>query len=97
MADSDTADIISYLEVKAGPLVAARYITLFEELYDRLADYPKSGAPRPVLGSDVRISIVPPFVIIYGYNETEDTVIILRIVHGRKKISMKLILKSEAK
>lgn len=53
-ADADAADIIAYLAGKAGEHVAVRYAATFA-LYDRLADHPESGAPRPALGQLVRI------------------------------------------
>ena len=76
------AGIIAYLAGKAGYDVAARYIASFEKLYDRLADHPNSGARRPALGPQVRIGILPPYI-----ETTDDTVIVLRIVHGRRKIT----------
>lgn len=91
-ADADTADIIAYLAAKAGYNVAARYIAAFEKLYDRLADHPESGAPRPVLGPHVRIGVVSPYIVIYEHDETDDTVVVLRIVHGRRRITGKLLL-----
>ncbi|MEJ0050432.1 MAG: type II toxin-antitoxin system RelE/ParE family toxin [Methylovirgula sp.] len=92
-ADSDTAEIISYLDAKAGRDVAARYVAAFEDVYDRLAIYPQSGAPRATLGSQVRISVVAPFVIIYEYIEADDLVIILRVLHGHRKISVRSLLR----
>ena len=79
------AGIIAYLAGKAGYDVAARYIASFEKLYDRLADHPDSGAPRPALGPQVRIGIVPPYIVIYEHDATDDAVIVLRIVHGRRR------------
>ena len=42
-----------------------------------------------MLGPDTRIAIIPPYVAIYDY--TEDTVMILRVVHGRQNITAALI------
>jgi toxin ParE1/3/4 len=86
-ADADTAEIVAYLAAKAGQRVAARYVGLFERLYDRLAEHPLSGALRPALGPHMRIGIVPPFIVIYEYEEGSKTVTIMRIVHGRRRIS----------
>ncbi len=60
---------------------------MFEALYDRLTAYPDSGQLRPLLGSGVRIGIVSPYVVIYRHTDGDSTVAILRIVHGRLKIS----------
>ena len=90
-ADADTAEIIAYLAAKAGVHVAARYTASLEKLYDRLAVHPQIGAPRPALGPYVRSAIVPPYTVIYEHAEPEGAVTILRIVHGRRKITGKLL------
>jgi toxin ParE1/3/4 len=89
--DADTAYIISDLGAKAGANVAARYNADFGRLYERLADHPKSGAPRPRLGKHVRICVVSPYTLFYEYSEADDTVMIMRIAHGRRKISRKFL------
>jgi toxin ParE1/3/4 len=86
-ADADTAHVTADLGAKAGATVADRYVSDFDKLYQRLADHPRSGAPRPALGRHVRICIVSPYVVIYEYIEADDTVMIMRIVHGRRKIT----------
>ncbi len=48
-ANADTDDILDYLTAEAGSRIAARYLALFERLFDRLADHPASGATRPGL------------------------------------------------
>jgi plasmid stabilization system protein ParE len=57
-AESDTAAILSYLEREAGAAVAREYGLRFEATVDRLLSMPGSGAPRPVLGDNIRIGIV---------------------------------------
>jgi toxin ParE1/3/4 len=69
-ADADTAEIIAYLDAKTGYGVAAKYNASFEQLYDDLADFPDSGAPRPKVGAKIRIGIVSPYIVIYRYKET---------------------------
>lgn len=88
-ADADTAHIITDLGAKAGANVADRYDADLDMIYDRLASHPQSGAPRPALGAHVRICVVSPYVVIYEYIETNDTVMIMRIAHGRRKITRK--------
>jgi toxin ParE1/3/4 len=90
-ADADYAEIITDLAAKAGWRTAARYGELFERLYDRLADHPHSGAPRPALGQNIRIGIVTPFTVIYRNDEHSDTVTVLRIVHGRRRITGRML------
>jgi toxin ParE1/3/4 len=90
-ADADTAEIMAYLQVRAGHGVAARYNASFERLYDHLADFPDGGAPRPKVGSRIRIGIVAPYIVIYRHTEADSTVRVLRIVHGSRRITGKLL------
>jgi plasmid stabilization system protein ParE len=90
-ADADLDAIQTDLAQAAGIRIAEKYTALFERLYDRLAEHPDSGAPRPALGEDIRIGIVLPYIVIYRHGDVDDVVTVLRIVHGRRKISAKLI------
>ncbi len=90
-ADADTAFILGDLSAKAGATVAVRYDAEFDALYRRLERFPESGAPRPALGLRVRIGIVSPYNIIYEYGETDDVVTVMRIVHGRRRITRRLL------
>jgi toxin ParE1/3/4 len=91
-ADADTAGILSYLTNKAGRATAAKYNALFESLYDRLALHPDSGPRRPVLGPNVRIGIVPPYIVIYDHEPAANLITVLRIVDGRRRISGRLLV-----
>ena len=62
-ADADYAETITDVAAKAGRRTAAKYDELFERLYDRLADHPGSGAPRPALGQNIRHGIVSPYIV----------------------------------
>jgi plasmid stabilization system protein ParE len=90
-ADADSASIIADLAEKAGARVAARYEADFDRVYDRLADYHQSGAPRPRLGEHVRICVVSPYTIFYEHAEGDDEVMIMRIAHGRRKVSRRFL------
>lgn len=94
-ADGDAAHMIADLGAKAGAKaganVADRYDAALDRLYERLTDYPKSGALRPPLGMHIRICVVSPYVVIYEHIEADDTVVIMRIVHGRRKITRKFL------
>jgi len=74
-----------------GQRTVIKYRALFRRLYDRLADHPDSGPPRPKLGPNIRIGIVSPYIVIYRHVATADTVNVLRIVHGRRRITGKLL------
>ena len=90
-ADSDSSYIYADLHGKAGTPTVVKYRALFRRLYERLADFPKSGAPRPKLGPHIRVGIVSPYIVIYRYSEADNSVNVLRIVHGRRKITGKLL------
>jgi toxin ParE1/3/4 len=90
-ADADTADIIDDLTGKAGAHVAARYNADFDALYRCLERFPESGAPRRKLGPTVRIGVVFPYVVFYRYVEADDAVLVLRVLHGRRKITRRML------
>jgi plasmid stabilization system protein ParE len=90
-ADADTAEIQAYLEREAGSLTASKYSDSFESLYERLTAHPDSGAPRPDLGPHVRTAIVAPYVVIYRHVADDDVVAIIRIVHGSRNITRRLL------
>jgi toxin ParE1/3/4 len=95
LAQADSNYITHYIAFKAGHTVAARYLASFDKLYARLTKYPRSGAPRPLLGPHVRIGTVSPYIVIYDYDPSDDLVTIFRIVHGRRKITGKFLLMSD--
>jgi toxin ParE1/3/4 len=89
-AELDPAAIVAMLTDKVGAGVATRYRRDFEDLFERLAMFPKSGARRPGLGRDARIGVVAPYVVVYDYQR--DTVMNLRIIDGRRNITRRLVL-----
>lgn len=90
-ADRDTDEIVSYLADRGGALTVQKYLRLFDRVYERLRRFPRSGHPRPKLGSSVYIAIVLPYVIIYEWDVASDTATILRIVRGRRRLTRKLL------
>lgn len=69
--------------------MAVRYNAAFRQAFQRLADFPGSGSPRPALGASIRIALVHPFVVIYDHDES--IVTILRILHGKRNITRDLM------
>ena len=90
-ADADSGDILADLVAKAGAAVAERYDAEFDALYRRLQQFPEIGSPRPALGRLVRVGIISPYVVVHEYFEADDTVVILRIVHGRRKLTRRML------
>ncbi len=90
-ADADTAFILADLAAKVGANVAERYDKDFDALYRRLERFPESGSPRPALGQLVRIGIVSPYNIIHEYIEADGVVTVMRILHGRRRITRRML------
>ena len=90
-ADRDVDEIVTYLAEQAGARVAEKYLDLFDGVYARLALLPGSGPPRPHLGQLTRISVVSPYVVIYDWDAANDCVTVLRVVHGRRRITRRLV------
>ncbi len=90
-ASLDQAAILSDLHVRAGLSVAVRFRMAFRHLYDRLGEHPAIGPTRPTLGPDIRIGIVSPYIVIYRFREEEQIVTVLRVVHGRRRITGALL------
>jgi toxin ParE1/3/4 len=75
-ADADTDVILADLAREAGGRAAVKYDRLVDRLYERLAAHPAIGAPRPALGTNIRIGIVSPYIIIYRHSGEDDTVMV---------------------
>jgi plasmid stabilization system protein ParE len=83
LADDKYFEILTYLDKAAGHAVALRYEADFTRLLTRLSEHPESGNS---LGNKrpVRRAIVPPYNFYYRYDRRTDTVLILRILDGRR-------------
>ncbi len=90
-ADADAAGILTELSNKAGAETAKKFNARFESLYDRLVDHPDSGPTRPKLGPHIRIGLVFPYIVIYRHVPNDETVSIIRIVHGRRRLTRVLL------
>ena len=75
----------------AAPRVQLAKFVQFDDVYRRLEMWPASGPARRRLGAQARIAVVPPFVMIYDWDQTTDTVRIVRVVRGGRKITRKLV------
>ena len=88
---SDLKLIIDDLSLVAAPDVAPNYSADFDTAFMRLTQFPRIGAPRPAFGREVRIWTVEPYAIFYRYADAPDTVVILRILHGKRNVTRKLL------
>ena len=90
-ADADAAAIFDELNAKAGKPTVIKYRGLLRRLYENLADFPDLGPPRPKIGRQIRIGIVSPYIVIYRYAKAANVATVLRVVHGRRRITGKLL------
>jgi toxin ParE1/3/4 len=88
-AKRDVRDIISELNRHAGYTVAARYAADFKNIYRDLTQFPDSGPTRPALGPIARIKVVYPYIVVYDCDA--DGVTVLRVLHGRRDITVDLM------
>lgn len=91
LADADMAEILADIAREAGYGAAANCYFRIERLYDRLAKHPDSCEARPKLGAHIRVGVVVPYLVIYRHANGDDTLSILRVLHGRRKITRKLL------
>jgi toxin ParE1/3/4 len=89
LADQD--DILRHLAREAGVPTVEKYHAAFRAFLERLGDSPGLGAPRPLLGEGIRIWVIAPYVVIYEGGHDSDSVVVHRIVHGRRNIRPDLI------
>jgi plasmid stabilization system protein ParE len=90
-AEADTSEILEHLEKVAGPRVAEDYGRRLRLAIERLVAAPRAAAPRPVFGARSRMVVVYPYVLIYDYARDDNTVTLLRILHGRRDITPALV------
>jgi len=88
-AINDVRDIPTLLAEKGGNSVAEDYLGRFRSTFERLVAHPRSGGPRPRLGRAVRIPVVRPYIVIY--RTSIDDVMIMRVLHGRRKITRRTV------
>jgi len=86
-ASDDQRAVLLYLHRHAGTSVARRYQHGLSELFRQISDHPDSGPMRPGLGKDIRIGILPPYIVVYRHDQDAGVVVILRILHGRRRIA----------
>jgi toxin ParE1/3/4 len=90
-ADADMDEIIDHLTKRAGDQIAADYADRFAAQIVFISQFPRAYERRPRLGRLVRQGLVAPYNIIYAYDPDTDTATILRVLHGRRRITRKLI------
>jgi len=90
-ANADFLDILDRLTTLAGYAAADRYASDLAEFYDRLSMFPEIGSSRPSLGALARIMVIAPYIVIYDCRRDDDTIGIVRIVDGRRIVTLRLV------
>ena len=87
----DIAEISVRLEERAGRATAERYLLQFANAVHRLMEMPQCGASRPALGIYSRRLVIRPYILIYDYSPMDSELVLLRIVHGRRRITSAML------
>ncbi len=83
-AEKDLEEILDYLEEKSTSAAEKLQVSL-EERFRLLSEIPKMGNPREDLAPGLRSIVVGHYVVFY--QETEQAVEIVRILHGKRDIA----------
>ena len=87
-AAADVDRILVDQHSRGDRAAAARRQAEFKAATRQLAHHPESGRRRPDIGPDLRSILVHPYVLIYSYDPATDTVSVLRVLHGRRQLSL---------
>jgi toxin ParE1/3/4 len=90
-ANRDFDDILNHLGDVAGQRTAQAYAERFADALERIEQFRGAGPQRLALGPNTRIAIVLPYVLIYDYSEIHDHLVLLRVLHGRRKMTERLL------
>lgn len=89
-AKADISTIIDDLEQRAGAPTAETYARAVADALRRLAAHPAIGPPRADLGAFARMIVLKPYLLMYRYEPGPESVIVMRMLHGRRDISAEL-------
>jgi toxin ParE1/3/4 len=88
-ADEDLIEIWSYIAID-NISAANRVLDAIEARWDNLARHPYSGVARDDIGPGIRHLVSGEYLTLYRISGS--AIEIVRILHGRRKISRKVIL-----
>ncbi len=92
LAIADLANILSELTRDAGFRVAEKYRRDFDRLIlTHLSVFPEMCQARPRLGAHICAGVVHPYLVVHRYNPSEPVVTIIRVLHGRRRITRVLV------
>lgn len=90
-ARSDLVRIVDHLGEVASPATAIRWNARLWATIDGIAHFAGTGAPRQRLGRNIRIKVVKPYIVIYEHELGSGVAHVLRVLHGRRRITPKLL------
>lgn len=82
-AAADLEDIGDYI-ASHNPSAAVRFVDALEKRWSLLTLHPFSGAPREDIAPGIRHLVIGEYLTFYRVSE--DTVEIVRVLHGRRRI-----------
>ena len=92
LALADIAKILSDLNSDSGFRVAERYRRNFDRLIlSNLSVHPELCQARPRLGAHIRVGVVRPYLVVYRYDPPDPVITIVRVIHGRRRITRALV------
>lgn len=88
-AKDDLDEIVFTIATENGKTVAQEWLLRLRHAIFMLRDFPELGVRKTRLGRLVRRIVERPYVIYYTFDGT--TVRISRVLHGRRKVTRKLL------
>ena len=85
----DLTESYAYLTVQS-PSAADRLLDTTELTVERLAAFPGLGRLRPELGPGIRSFRLRGFAQVLFYRQTADQIILLRLLHGARRLRPEL-------
>jgi toxin ParE1/3/4 len=85
-ADNDLADLFAYVAIEDGLDRAALVLQRIQTAITSLADWPGIGRVRKDLDGTPRLFSVGPWVIVYEAQNTDQGIVVWRVVDGRRDL-----------
>jgi toxin ParE1/3/4 len=88
-ASADLDKITEDIVAAAGPQLALSFVARMQRSLKNLAEFPRIGRRRPNFGQGVRSWAFSPYIAFY--RTQDDDVQIIRILHGKRRITRSLV------
>lgn len=87
-ADEDLIDIWTYIAADS-PAAADRVLDAIESRWQQLTRHPYFGMARPDIAPGIRHLVAGQYLTLYRV--TEESIEIVRVIHGRRKIDRDMV------